>query len=302
MSFFQNNYGESIALMTALCWSFTALFFESAGKRIGSLSLNLIRLLIAFIYLSIYTYFTRGLFFPVDAGIHQWGWLLFSGFIGFYLGDLFLFKGFITIGARISMLIYSLVPPMTAIIGWLILGETLTGIDLLGMAITLLGVSLVILQKGDESNKKLKLSRPLSGILFAFGGAVGQAFGLIISKFGMENYNAFAATQIRTIAGIVPFFLTILILGRIPKLKAAFINKEAMGRIFFGAFFGPFLGVSLSLIAIQHIATGVASTVMSIVPVLLIPLTIIFFKEKIKLIEVIGALIAVSGVAILFLF
>ena len=118
----QQYLGEIAALLTALCWTVTAMAFESAGKRVGALSLNLIRLLIGLVFLVIYNAIVNGVVIPV-ATSYQWFWLVLSGLVGFVLGDLFLFRAFIMIGARISMLIMALVPPMTALIGWITLGE-----------------------------------------------------------------------------------------------------------------------------------------------------------------------------------
>jgi len=292
--------GEIAALLTALFWTITALAFEAAGKRVGSLSLNLIRLCIGFAFLTIFVSFFRGQALPLDATFHHWFWLSISGVIGFTIGDFLLFKGFILVGARISMLMMALVPPLTALIGWIVMGETLTPTNFLGMALVVGGISLVVLERSPD-HKQVKLSHPLRGILAAFGGAVGQAVGLVLSKYGMGDYDAFAATQIRIIAGTLGFCVVVTLLGLWPRVGSAFRDKKAMGTMSLGSFFGPFLGVSFSLIAVKYAATGVAATIMAIVPVLIIPPSIILFKEKVSLREFVGAVVAVVGVAILFL-
>ncbi|MDD5571107.1 MAG: DMT family transporter [Bacteroidales bacterium] len=301
---FINHFGEFIALLTAICWTFTALAFESAGRKVGSLPVNIIRLSIAFVLLGLYTYSSRGLFFPSDADLRMWLWLSLSGFIGFVIGDLFLFKSYLIIGARISMLVMSLVPPLTALIGWLLMGEILSIKGAFGMFVTITGVTIVILQKKknpDDNNLKIKVSYPVKGLLFAFGGALGQAGGLVLSKYGMGSYNAFAATQIRVITGIIGFIFIVTFLKRWVNVKDAFKNKEGMLRISIGSVFGPFLGVSFSLLAVQYTTTGVASTIMAIIPVLIIIPSVLIFKEKPTWKEILGAFIAVGGVGVLFL-
>ena len=118
--------GELAALGTALCWTITVISFEAAGKRVGALSVNIIRLFAGLLFLALYSMITRGVPLPLDATGHQWFWLGLSGVTGFVIGDLFLFRAFILIGGRITMVIYALVPPVTALAGWLLLGETLT--------------------------------------------------------------------------------------------------------------------------------------------------------------------------------
>lgn len=292
--------GEIAALATAFFWTITALAFESAGKRVGSLSLNLIRLCIGFAFLTIFLALFRGKPLPLDATLHHWFWLSISGVIGFTIGDFLLFKGFILIGARISMLMMALVPPLTALIGWIVMGEKLTPVNFLGMALVVGGISLVVLQRSPD-HKQVKFSHPMRGILAAFGGALGQAIGLVLSKYGMGDYDAFGATQIRIIAGTLGFGVVVTLMGLWGRVGSALKNKNAMSTMTLGSFFGPFLGVSFSLVAVKYAATGVAATIMSIVPILIIPPSIILFKEKVSVREITGALIAVAGVAILFL-
>jgi len=295
----RSHLGEFAALFTVFFWTATALTFESASKKVGSFAVNFIRLFFALILLSVFTFFFRDMAVPTDASSHNWMWLSVSGFIGLVLGDFFLLESFIRIGSRTSMLIMTLVPPMTAFISWMMLGEVLTILNLLGMLLTLAGIALVVLNK-TNSDKSVKLKLPLKGLIFAFLGAVGQSVGLVFSKVGMGNYNAFAATQIRVFAGLVGFGIFITLWRKWGDVSKAIFNKKAMFRIAIGSFFGPFLGISFSLFAVQHANTGVASTIMAMVPVLIIPASVIFLKQKATYKEVIGAVISVLGVALFF--
>jgi len=303
---FQAHFGEFAALLTAMFWSVTSMSFEAAGKRIGSLTVNLIRLYIAYGIYTVYLYFVRGMAFPIDASTEAWIWLGLSGVFGFAIGDLLLFQAFVVVGARISMLIMALVPPITAFMGWVMLGETLSMQSIAGMVLTISGVAMVVLKPEPnllepEKRKKLRLNYPLVGILLAFGGAFGQAVGLVLSKYGMKDYDAFAASQIRVLAGLVSFTLIFLFMNKWDKLKSGLKNKKGLLFTGLGSIFGPFLGVSFSLLAVQNTSTGVAATIMAIVPIILIPPAIIFFKEKVGVREIIGSFIAVGGVALLFL-
>ena len=292
--------GELAALFTAFCWTVTAIAFESASRKVGSLSVNIIRLVMAFILLGVFSWIRRGMFIPLDADAFTWFWLGLSGLVGFVIGDLFLFKAFTVIGSRLSMLVMTLVPPITAFIGWLIMGEVLAMIHFAGMALTLSGIGLVIFNRQSKKQKNLE-NVPVKGLLFAIGGAVGQAVGLVLSKFGMGQFDAFAATQIRVIAGIAGFVVIIHFFRRWLAVSTAVQNKKAMGLMLIGATFGPFLGVSSSLIAVQNTATGIASTIMAITPILIIPPTYFFFKQQVSWKEVIGALVSVIGVALFFM-
>ncbi len=296
----KSHIGEIAALGTAFCWTFTGISFEYAGKKVGSLAVNFIRLILGFIFISIFTYFTRGFLLPTDSTSFNWIWLGLSGIIGFFLGDLFLFQSYLEVGTRVAMLIMAMSPPITALLGFIFMGEVIRPIGLLGMAITILGIAVVILSK-DTGEKKLKITHSVKGISYAFLGAVGQSVGLILSKVGMGTYNAFAATQIRIIAGFIGFFLLFVYKRQWKDLTVAFKDKKAMTGITIGSIFGPFLGVSLALISLQNTTAGISATITSIMPILIIPFSIILFKEKVKPKEILGTLISVVGVAILFI-
>lgn len=294
------HYGELAALATAIFWTATALSFEAATKRIGSFTVNILRLLFALVFLTIFNYFLRGQAFPVDASGHAWIWLTVSGLVGFVFGDYFLFHSYTIIGSRIAMLIMTLVPPFTALIGWLMLGETMSGLHVLGMFLTVAGIALAIFYR-PVNQKKIRFSYPIKGILFALAGTVGQAVGLVLSKYGMQSYNAFAASQIRVIAGVIGFAILILALGKTGLVRKGIKDRIGIRNTVMGSFFGPFLGVSFSLLAVKYTETGIASTIMSIVPILIIPPSLILFRQKFSWLEIAGAFISVGGVVLMFL-
>jgi drug/metabolite transporter (DMT)-like permease len=292
---FQSHIGEFAGLGVAVCWTMSALFFEKAGYKIGSLSVNFIRLLFAIGFLGITTFFTRGIFFPSDATAYQWFWLGISGVIGFFVGDLLLFQSYMIIGSRTAALIMSLAPMLTAIIGWFFLDEILSTKNIIAIIVSVSGIIISI------SNRKMKLNIPLKGFLLAFGGALGQAVGLILSKKGMGDYDPISATQIRAMFGLISFGVLISFMGRWNRLGQAFTHGNAMKSVTIGSFFGPFIGVALGLYAIQQTKTGIASTLMGLVPIFIIVPSAIMFKEKIRPQQVIGAIISIAGASMFFM-
>jgi drug/metabolite transporter (DMT)-like permease len=198
------------------------------------------------------------------------------------------------------MLIMTLAPPTAAIFGFFILGERMEAKSLLGMVITLTGIGLTIFGR-KKKGEKFTLDKPLKGILYAFIGALGQGLGIVFSKLGMGDYDPFASTQIRIIAAIIGFSILISATGRWQNIRKALKHRKGMQGITIGAFFGPFLGVSFSLIAVKYTQTGIASTIMAMVPILIIPPSILLFKHKITFRETIGAFLGVGGVALFFI-
>jgi drug/metabolite transporter (DMT)-like permease len=239
------------------------------------------------------------MFLPLDASGENWFWLTLSGMIGFVFGDLFLFKSYTIIGSRFSMLMMTLVPPMTAFFGWLIMGEKLSPLNFVGMSLTFSGIAIAIFSR-ENGNEKFTMKLAPIGVLYALGGALGQALGLVLSKFGMKDYDPFSATQIRIIAGIIGFALLVTVLKRWKSVAAATQNSKGMKSLTVGAFFGPFLGVSFSLLSIKFAKAGIAATIMALTPVFILLPAVLFKKEKVTVRELIGAVISVGGVALFF--
>jgi len=294
------HLGELFALGTAVFWTVSALAFEGATKRVGAFAVNFIRLWLAFIFLSFLSYFIRGLALPVDSTLHNWIWLGLSGVTGFILGDYFLFSSYPLIGARMSMLLMTLAPPFAAFFGWIFLGETMTLKGLAGMILVISGITLAIWNKPIRE-EKIRLKYPLRGLLFGLLAAIGQGGGIVLSKYGMGSYNAFASNQIRVIVAMTGFTLIITFLRKWKNVASTFRNLPAFKGIVTGSFFGPFLGVSFSLLAVQNVNAGVAATIMAMVPVFIIPPSVILYKQKVNFAEIVGAVISVIGVSLFFI-
>jgi len=290
------------------------LAFTAAGKRIGSVPLNLIRLVMALAMLSVYVWIVRGRVLPTDASGETWFWLGLSGLVGFSFGDLFLFRALVLLEARMTMLVMTLAPPMAAIIAWVALGESLGPGSWLGIATTVGGVALVVTearadspgsvvaQRGIVTPLDRRVTRRISplGLAMAATGALSQAVGLVLSKKGIGSYDAAAATQIRCIAGIAGFAVLFTVAGWWPRVAKAVRHSSGMGYAMLGSAIGPFVGVTLSLVAVQNAPTGIATTIMAISPILLIPASAWIHKEHITWRAVAGAILAVGGVAMLF--
>lgn len=301
--------GQLAALGTASCWVASSLAFDKATRRIGSLTVNILRLAIAAVLLIALCSAIRGRPFPSDATPRAWAILGVSGLLGFTFGDFCLFRSYLYLGPRLASVMMALAPPLTALIGWIVLGETLSGRALLGMGLTVGGVSWAILEghrpaipaipeiPADDFHPK----HPLVGVALGAGGALGQASGLVFSKLGMGSYDPFAATQIRVLAGAAGYVLILSALGWWPRVWRAFADRPAMAATSVGSFFGPFLGVSLSLIAVQRTLTGVAASLMALTPILIIPPVVLLRGERVGLGGIAGAVLAVAGVVLLFL-
>jgi len=308
-------FGEIIALIVAISWTATALFADVASHRLGSLPLNLIRMALSWLFLTAMLWMVTGAPYPLYASGKAWFWLALSGLVGYVFGDWCLFNSYIVFGSRYGQLFMTLAPPMAGIAGWLMLGESMSWHSWLAMAVTLTGIAISILARGGESHK-LTLKLPLKGVLFGIGAGVGQGVWLVLSKIGLDHYALsipsgapqsvssmmpFAGTYIRAVAGFVGFFFLLVMTKQLPLVGKAFHDRKGMLYATLTTFFGPFLGVSLSLMAVQYAKAGIASTLMALTPVLIIVPYALIHKQKISFKEVVGTMVTMVGVALFFL-
>lgn len=305
--------GEIIALGVAVSWTITALFAEVASRRLGTMPLNVIRMFLSLSMLGLTLWWFTGAPYPLYADGQAWFWLAMSGFVGYVLGDYCLFNAYVLIGSRFGQLFMTLAPLAAAISGWFILGEQLSLQAWAGMVVTLTGIGISVFNKGTSHRIGLKL--PLKGVLLGIGAGTGQGVGLVLSKVGMNYYEhsipagmeevtdmmPFAATFIRAIVGFVGFLCVMAYNRGFHTLPVALRNRKGMNAAVWATVTGPFIGVSLSLMAVQYTEAGIASTLMALSPVFILWPSHWLFKQQITAKEVIGALISVVGVSLFFI-
>lgn len=304
--------GHLAALGTSVLWSVTSILFTLSGRQVGSRVVNRTRLLFAVVLVSLMHLILRGQLVPLGAEPSRWAWLALSGAIGFVVGDSFLFQAFVLVGPRLAMLMMSLAPVFSTLMGWLLLHERLNPMELAGILLAVSGVALVVSDRqpprpgprtpppDDDAGPPAQYGM---GILFGLGAALGQAGGLITSKLGLVgDFPALSGTLMRLIAATLLIWLMTLAQRQARAgFKALKEHPKAVTAIAGGAFTGPFLGVWLSLIAVQRAPLGIASTLTSLMPIILLPIGRVLYDEQIGVRAIIGTVVAVGGTALLFL-
>lgn len=304
--------GELISLAVAISWTITAMLAEVASKKITPLGLNVFRMLLSLAFLSILMWVCVGTPYPKDADSETWFWLSLSGFVGYVLGDYCLFNSYMLIGSRFGQLFMTLAPAAAAIFGWVLLGETMSWLAIVGMLVVMIGIGMSVLGKG-ESKRKVEIKLPIKGILFGIGAGMGQGIGLVLSKVGMTHYETvatsqavldimpFSSTFIRALTGLAGFVIVMFATRKTRSIIQASRNGRGMLFVLGATIFGPFVGVSLSLMATLYTSTGVAQTIMAMTPIFILLPSRYFFKQKVTALEIVGSIISVLGVTLFFL-
>jgi len=294
-----NYIGEIAALATAFCWSITSYAFTNVSRRIGAIQVNIDRMVIA----SVMLISILGVFgISLTLTFNQISNLVISGILGLVLGDSFLFKSFQLIGARLGIIIMAAVPVLSTVLAFFFLNEIISYLGMFGMILTIAGILIVVLERKIPEENKVTISK--IGIFYGFLGALGQASGLIFAKFAFQggDLNGFAASFIRLFSASI-IILPLAATFRRYKNPLRIYPKDSYSTkvILIGTIFGPVLGITGSLIAIEYAKVGIASTLMATMPIIMLPISRFYFKEKLEWKAIIGAFVAVIGAAIIFL-
>ena len=295
--------GEVAAVTTSVCYSISSVLYTFAGRKFSALVINRLRLILAVLLLVGVHWAMQGNLLPINAGLPRWFWLGASGIVGLALGDFFLFQAYRCIGPRLTMLMMSLGPILVTLLAWLFYGEALGWLSLLGITLTVGGVAWVILDRRSGVNGNWYPAEHRLGILYGLGATVSQAVGVILAKEGLRSgIPPVSANVIRmTSAMIALWSLTFLRKQTRQTFDQLGKQPRTILLILSGAIFGPILGVSLSLYSLQRADAGVASTLSSLTPIFLLPISYLVFKERFGWTAILGTIVALAGVALLFM-
>jgi drug/metabolite transporter (DMT)-like permease len=306
--------GELISIGVAFSWTITALLSEYAGRRLGSITLNLFRMVYALVFSMILFWAVLGSPLPAKGSVEAYLWMLLSGLVGFVICDYSLMKCYTIIGSRFGQLFMTLSPLSAAITAWILLGQSLKPMAIVAMMITLGGISISILGRSEKHLLSLRL--PTRGVFHASVAAICQGIGLVISKVGLDYYQAsmpqgvlhdtpwilpFCANFYRCLAGLVGFTILVILNHNRKALYDGLTNKRIIAAVAATTIFGPFVGVAFSLMAVQYTAAGIASTLMALTPIIILVPAHFWMHQHITWKAIVGAVMSVAGVALFFM-
>jgi drug/metabolite transporter (DMT)-like permease len=300
-------FGQILALFTAGCWAHNSIVYSEAGKRVGSSTVTHIRLWVALPAMAIVHFFFIGNLFPTGQDLSLYLFLGLSGFFGFFVADLFIFRGFVDAGPRETMVVMTLGPIFSTLLSWIFLKETLTLLEITGISATVGGVIWVVLEegahgRGKEGAEREAHSKKVKGALFALAGAFTQAVGMLFAKAGLvSGLHPVSGNMIRISAGLVGLIIYTLVRGQFVKDFKKMADTKSLLLIGSGALVGPVMGMAFSLTALSLAPVGIVTALMQTTPIWLLPIDHFFFKKRITRGAVAGTFVAIGGTVLLFL-
>jgi drug/metabolite transporter (DMT)-like permease len=291
--------GEFYALGAAFLWALSSVLFKSIGKTIRPLELNLIKGISGVILFAITSLIIGEVFTSLrPAAVIA---LAVSGVVGIGFGDTMFFEAINRLGARRSLLITILAPPLTAVFAWIFLHESLSLFAWVGILITISGVTWVITEKNKKEQEENKFN--WLGVLFGFLAALSQAVGAVLSRWALteSTVSALQSALIRLLAGTVLLLLWIMV--RHEKIGAWLSpapKKQLWGLLAAVILVGTYIDIWMQQLAFKFTRVGIAQTLLATSPLFILPVSALQ-KEKLSLRSVFGVLISIAGVAFIFL-
>jgi drug/metabolite transporter (DMT)-like permease len=288
--------GELAALTAAFLWAAASILFARAGKTTGPVALNFVKtgcgLLMTFVTVLV----LQDEIWP-DLSPTDLGWLGFSGVLGLTVGDSAFFVAINRMGPRRAMLLWALVPPVTALLAWPVLGEVLGLWSMVGGAVTLAGVAWVLRERTPSA--PVARNDLMVGLAFGLIAVVCQSVGSVTAKMAGEDLDGVTLSFVRLAFGTGGLLLQVIRQRYLGQVRTLLTTPRALARVVGATVIGTYLALWLSMIALQRSMAAVAATLAATSPIFVVPLARIFLKEALTWRGIFGATVAVVGVGIL---
>lgn len=292
--------GILLAVLALGCWSLAPFCFTAVGKRIGPLATNMLRLAFATAALGGFALARRLAGFPVPwPNPEAIAWLAASGVVTLTIGDVFLYRAFVTVGPARTSQIQTLAPASTAAIAWLALGELLTGRQLAGMALILGGVLTATTSAARAAQSSFFWK---DGAWAAIWSALLQGAGTVLARKGFlsqGDLDPLLATAIRVGAGTLGLWAYARSRGPLRPVLGAWTVKRTLRILLVGTVFGPTLGMLCYIAALKSAPAGIVTTITFMAPLLIIPIGTRLYGTRIGWAALVGAVLSLAGVALL---
>ncbi len=297
--FIYNFKGEIAALSAAFFWAVSSAIYSILGAKISPLKLNLYKGIIAIILIIITLVFSQEIKTEISA--FSLILLFLSGVIGIGLGDTAYFTALNYLGARRTLLLETLAPPLSAFLALIFLGENLSIHSWIGIFLTIIGITWVITERTIEIS--INSSNFKMGIIWALLAAFTQATGGVLSRSALleSNFNTLWSALIRLVGGtIIVLILLFFRKDNLDKNTEFLISFKLVFTIIITAFMSTYLGIWLQQISFKYVAAGVAQTLLATSPLFVIPIAA-FMGDKITIRAILGVLIVLIGIKFLFI-
>lgn len=287
-----------MALCAAMLGAIGSNLYAKLGERLSSDMIGCVRMYLALPIAFVIMWISGQ---GVSSGIpaSAFAAMLSSGFIGFFLCDLFMFKAIVDFGPRETAVVMTFNPALTAFTAFLLMGESLTSKQILGMAVTVIGI--VTMVCGEGKTQRRTGSNLLVGLLCAIAAAFLQTAADITAKLSVSDLPVLTSNALRVAGGFAAWaILSVIKRKDYATQMRVFADSNYLLILILAVIAGPVLGTTLSLGAMTKAPVGIVKSIVNSSPVLMIPIDYFYRKKKLTFLSVAGTVISVLGVMLLF--
>lgn len=294
-------WGQFLALVTASCWACNSVAYRYLGQRMDSSFLAHVRMWMAVPIIIVISLVANG-HFPQNVSTQTVIFLLLSGFFGYFVTDMLMFRSYVYLGSRESLVILNLAPVSSAIFSWFLFSEKLNPIQILAIFMTISGIVIMVLDESRRSGEKKDKDKVKIGIVLATLGAIFQSVSYILAKYALNDIDALSSNMLRNVGGLAAFIIYGLFFQRtfFSDLKV-FKDKKLIYLLLLSVCIGPVAGMSCQMQAMNLAPVGIVTAISQVSPVLLLPIDKFVLKKKLSKASIAGTIISIAGVALLFL-
>ena len=283
-----------VSLLSACSWAIGAILWRKLGEQLSSYSMNLGKVVIGSCFLGFILLFI-GLE-PISS--RSLVFLGLSGILGIAIGDTFFFLSLMQLGPRRASLMGSLNPVAIAVAAALFLGERPTPGAWIGIVVTTLGVGWVLWERASAG---AVVETSSLGIRYGILSVLCTAGAVLLAKVGVASAPTVQAAWIRLLAGVLGLMLWGAWRSELGKWLSPFSKGALLAKVAAVVSVVVVGGFWLSIVALKHIDASIAGTLNSTSPLFILPMSMVFMKEKLSFRTVLGTAIAVCGVALILL-
>ena len=293
---------NAFAVGSAICIATGSMFISELRGRVPLLQLARWQLVFAFFLTALMSLLLGGW---KTIGLWQFGYLAASGLFGIAIASTTYYGTIYVAGPRITALLFALTSPIALLLGYVFLGEVISALQGMGIALVMLGVVLALDIAWSTVFRPALPDGPVRrspwlgvslGLITASGQAIGTLFARPVMATGVEPFSAMAVRS-----GLAAAFFLALMVFPIGRVKAEKFEMKSLVLASSSTFFGMFLGMSLLMAALHGGNVGIVSTLSSMTPVLILPMVWARTGKRPPVMAWLGAVLAIAGTALISL-
>jgi len=285
--------GEAFALATAVVWAFGVVMFRRSGETVHPVALNMFKNVLA-VLLFVPTMWLLGDELLWQAPRADYLLLLASGVLGIGIADTLYFYCLNLIGASRTAIVACMYSPSMIAMSVMILGETLTPLQITGAVLVISAVLTAIEKKGGN---KSGISRRdlLLGIMFGVLAVSSTAVSIVMIKPLLNDSPVLWVTMIRLVGGILFLAVYLALVRKRREIMASLLVSRGWKYTLAGSFFGTYLAMSVWIAGMKFTQVSTAAVLNQTSNLFVFIFAAFILKEEITRRKVVGIVMAVAG-------